>query len=90
MDRRGHFQSVGDITTQQMFGLKGTATGDANNNHVPLKVLASTQDVASSSSEASDADADLWNQQDPDDAVLDLWATQGFSAELCASSSAET
>ena len=92
VDRRGHFQSVGDITTQQIFGLKRTpAAGDAlagDGVHVPLMALDPTLEHASlqpsPEPRGADADDDLWNQQEPDDATLDSWATLGFTAEMCA------
>jgi hypothetical protein len=38
VDRRGHFRSVGDITTAQIFGLKQAGI-DADDLHVPLMAV---------------------------------------------------
>lgn len=80
---------MGDITTQQIFGLKRAAADDDGDGvHVPLMALDPALERASlqSSTEppSSDADSDLWSQEAPDDATLDSWATLGFTAETCA------
>jgi hypothetical protein len=82
VDRRGHFQSVGDITTQQIFGLKRSDGIDADDMHVPLMAVPHDQD---NTSYGSESDPDIWNADEPDAAMLDSWASLGFSASLCAS-----
>jgi hypothetical protein len=81
VDRRGHFQSVGDITTQQIFGLKRGNGIDADEMHVPLMAVPHDQDHTST---GSDSDPDIWNADEPDAAMLDSWASLGFSASLYA------
>jgi hypothetical protein len=80
VDRRGHFQSVGDISTAQIFGLLQKDV-DADDLHVPL--MAVPQDHENEASYSS-SDKDLWNEEEPDAATVDSWASLGFSANLCA------
>ena len=87
VDRRGHFQSVGDITTAQIFGLKGKDNKDGSDNdmHVPLMAvpLGGAEGGESFATDGS-SDKALWEQEEPDAATLDSWATLGFSHNMCA------